>query len=100
MLNYRRNIYTPSMSKGKLERLLAKSNHTNNDKENLLDYKFLLLSEFFRDVAIEKGFFNGYNADVNTIFLMKNKYWIVNIDAICENFESEYNFPTLDKKVA
>lgn len=80
----KRNIWLPKLTVQKLEKLLSKSVLTENDKEDLLDYKYMLIND--TQSAVEKGFmievltsrnhdtFNGKS------YTPKNKSWITNIN--------------------
>jgi hypothetical protein len=89
--NYKRNIYIPKMTVNGLERILSKGkeNLTDNDKEDLLDYKYFLLTH--QQDAADKGFLIPIESDSISGFVPKNKFWITNIDFLTAGFESKYN---------
>lgn len=74
-----RNIWIPNMTPEKLSRLLAKTAHSANDVEDLKDFKQFLTTD--EQSAVEKGFMVPYNADGGPIWVLKNKYWMTNIEA-------------------
>jgi|AntRauTorckE6833_2_1112554.scaffolds.fasta_scaffold60503_2 hypothetical protein len=92
----KRNIWIPKMTKGRLERLISKPNLTENDKEDLLDYKYFLLNE--KVSAYEKNLMYAVPVsqskeccDIgNYILFPKNKFWITNINHLTKGFESKY----------
>lgn len=87
---YKRNIYYPKMTKSRLERLLSKIKLTDNDKDDLLDFKYLLSNE--KRNAAEKGLMYELIVDGRRkVYIPKNKYWITNIETITKDFKTKYN---------
>ncbi|MDR2684864.1 MAG: hypothetical protein LBB53_05750, partial [Prevotellaceae bacterium] len=87
----KRNIYIPKMTASRLEKLLSKQVEelTENNKEDLLDYKYFLLNQ--QQDAFEKGLMDSYKADQKKpVYVPKNKHWITNIDNATKGFESKY----------
>jgi hypothetical protein len=80
------------MTKSRLERLLSKKVLSDNNKEDLLDYKYFLLEMYV--VAYEKGLMTAYSIDNPPtkygLLIPKNKFWITNINHFTKGFESKY----------
>lgn len=74
-----RAIWIPNMTIRKLEKLLARTELTADDREDLLDFKQFLLTDI--QSATEKGFYVPYRADGGSVFVLKNKFWLTNIEA-------------------
>lgn len=74
----KRNIWIPNMKVSKLEKLLSKPQKTADDIEDLKDFKYFLLTD--EQSATEKGFMTSYKADKGYVHVLKNKFWLVNID--------------------
>lgn len=75
----KRNIWIPNMTVRKLERLLSKSERTTDDIEDLKDFRYFLLNDL--QSAEEKGFYVRYVADNGGVPVLKNKFWLTNIEA-------------------
>jgi hypothetical protein len=92
----KRNIWIPKMTKGRLEKLLSKLSLTDDDKEDLLDYKYFLMNE--KVSAYEKQLMDAVlvnqskqSCDIdNCVLVPKNKFWLTNISYLTEGFKSEY----------
>lgn len=92
----KRNVWIPKMTKGRLERLLSKKVLSNNDKEDLLDYKYFLLNQ--KMSAFDKGLMDAISVNQasefcdakGVIFKPKNIFWITNINHLTKGFKSEY----------
>jgi hypothetical protein len=95
-LTNKRNVWIPKMTVTRLERLLRKTHLTDNDKEDLLDYKYLLLNDV--QSAIEKGFYYAVDSNCATGYTPKNKHWIANIDYLTAGFKSKYNINITRKR--
>ena len=92
----KRNVWIPKMTKGRLCRLLSRQNLTNDEKEDLLDYKYFLIYEKLS--AFEKGLMDVVSVNQaeefcdarGVIFVPKNMFWITNISHLTSGFKSEY----------
>jgi hypothetical protein len=87
-----RGIWLPSMSPGKLDRLLQKARDrplTDTERETLKDYKYLLLAQ--PHDALEKGFMIlllcDQNKGENPVLPMvpKNAFWLTHIEHALES---------------
>ncbi len=85
----KRNIWYPNMRVSRLEKLLAKISHSPEDIEDLQDFKYFLLTD--KDSAEEKGFYVRYNSDHGGTLVLKNKFWLTNIQAIITSFQNTGN---------
>ena len=81
----KRNVFIPNMTVSKLKRLLTKPIKTKNDLDDLRDFKYFLLTD--RQSAIEKGFMDSYQSDGSPVYVLKNKFWLVDIDAALKSPE-------------
>lgn len=87
----KRNIWIPNMTQSKLEKLLSKpvEELTNDDKEDLIDFKYFMLNQKFD--AFEKNLLVAYNQDgEEPVFVPRNKFWVTNIDNATKDFKSKY----------
>ena len=84
---YKRNIYSPKMSKGRLENLLRKSDLSDADKEALLDYHWLIIAA--PQWAEELGLMKMLMAGCQPIMVPKDVWWTINIEAKTKGFESK-----------
>lgn len=86
----KRNIWIPKMTISRLERILSKNIErlTDDDKEDLLDFKYFLLHQ--RNCAKEKGLLISYLQDGKPALVLKNKFWLTNIESLTEDFKSSY----------
>ena len=92
----KRNVWIPKMTKERLERLLAKSKLTNDEKEDLLDYKYFLLNQ--KICAYEKKLMDAVIVNQaqefcdikGCILVPKNMFWLTNINHLTNGFKSEY----------
>lgn len=85
----KRNIWIPKMSKSRLERLLSKSILSDNDKEELLDFRYFMA--YFEEDAAEKGLLVELLVNQNgRAFAPKNIHWVSNIDYLTRGFKSKY----------
>lgn len=79
----KRAVYCPHLSVRKLDLLLSRNTmikaYSQAEIERLKDYKWLLLNDV--QLAEEKGFYVRYLADNGGVPVLKNKCWLVNIDA-------------------
>jgi hypothetical protein len=73
-----RNIWIPKMTVGRLEKLLSKERKNGNDIEDLKDYKYFLLTD--TQSATEKGFMDLLQVDGGSVPILKNKFWLTNIE--------------------
>lgn len=93
----KRNIWISKMTKSRLERLLSKTHLSNDDKDDLLDFKYFLMND--KISAFEKGLMDAVmvsqpkeTCDIgNCILLPKGMYWITNINHLTKDFNSKYN---------
>ena len=79
-----RHVWLPKIKVSTLNRLLKKRNHTDKEKELLLDFKYCLL--FDKQHCEEWGFYyevTGYG------LTLKNNHWLTNINFITDGFESK-----------
>jgi hypothetical protein len=83
----RRNVWIPKMTPGRLDRLLAKVDHTANDIEDLKDFRYFLLTD--EQSAAEKGFTVPYLADGGSVQILRNKFWLTNIAAVISKAPTE-----------
>lgn len=75
----KRDIWIPNMKVSKLEKLLKKENLTEDDIEDLKDFRFFLLTD--KESALDKGFYTAVGDTSASGFILKNKYWLVNINS-------------------
>jgi len=75
-----RTIYYPNLSVNKCNKLLAKSILTDDEIEDLKDYKFMLI--FDSQMALEKGFLNSLLEGGTSL---KNPHLLINIDYAISN---------------
>lgn len=85
-----RNIWIPKMTKHNLERLLSKSELTDDDKEDLLDFKYFIENQ--KSAAYEKGLMDAIlvSQKGDHVLIPKNKFWITNINYRTKDFKSQY----------
>ena len=87
-----RHVTIGNMTVGKLNRLLSKPDDeiTIDDAEDLKDFKYFLLTD--TQSAVEKGFMDTYQQDGGDVHVLKNKFWLVNIDYKLDEYQK--NLPT------
>jgi hypothetical protein len=84
---YKRNIYSPKMSTWRLENLLSKIDLSDEEKESLLDYHWLLISapQWAADLGLMKTLVGGGQP----VTVPKDVWWTINIEARTRGFESK-----------
>lgn len=92
----KRNIWIPNMTVRKLEKLLAKDQRTADDIEDLKDFRYFLLNDL--QSAEEKGFYVRYASDNGGVPVLKNKFWLTNIEAAISGGQAQptSKTPTVD----
>jgi len=87
------------MTPRRLDALLAKRNRTADDIEDLKDFRYFLLSDV--QSATEKGLYEGYLADGGLVPILKNKFWLTNIEAaISEGTQAAGASPAITPETA
>lgn len=77
------------MTPSRLERLLNKPSLSENEKEDLLDFKYFMQTD--RETAAEKGLLVELLVSQNgRAFAPKNLYWLTNIEEKTKDFKSKY----------
>lgn len=88
----KRNVWIPSMTPRKLNAILAKREKTPDDIEDLKDFRYFLKSDL--QSAVEKGFYDQIAANQREpVFVLKNKFWLVNIQSAIDEFEAQPEAP-------
>ena len=83
----KRNIWIPNMTVSKLDRLLAKNKLTENDYEDLVDFKYFLMNDKLS--AYKNGFYHiNFSTQDGTDYVLKNKFWLTNIDSAINKFNA------------
>jgi len=85
----KRNIWIPKMTCSRLERLLSKSSLTDNNKEDLLDFKYFMLND--AQSALDKGLLvELLVSQKGRATAPKKLFWLTNIEEKTRNFESKF----------
>ena len=79
-----RTVFIPSLSVGKLNALIKKTTGGEREVEILKDYKWVLLYD--QQTAEEKGFYVKYLSDNGGTPVLKNKFWLTDINSQIKKF--------------
>lgn len=98
--NQKRNIWIPKMTKGRLNKLLNKAKLTEDDIEDLKDYKYFLLTD--KESAADKGFYTQLlTSQKGDAYVLTDKFLLSNIEAkLAKEFKNggSINQLVLEKK--
>lgn len=89
-MDYKRNIWFPKLTVSKLKRLLEKFKLTDDELEDLHDFKYFLIQH--PNDAYEKGFYKKLDVDgFEPAYVLVNKFWLTNIEDKIKDFKTKYN---------